>query len=217
MEQFSLDKWLQNKNRKVVTRRKNPVRIICWDRKHGGDDLPIVFLEKSNGGEFLSTCKSNGREGIFDTPYDLFFADEEEKLQSIEIPFGAKDSEFIKDEYYIPEGCEARIEGNKVIIEKIQKKEVSEFEIGLLDFADDWELVEVDSEKMDAVIHKHSQILLSLAKKEILKDLPKWKKDNNHLSSLTYQLDNRGDGNIFLCKKGYAIRLVELLNLPYES
>ena len=31
MEQFSLEKWLQDKNRKVVTRDGREVRIICWD------------------------------------------------------------------------------------------------------------------------------------------------------------------------------------------
>lgn len=37
--------------------------------------------------------------------------------KSIEIPFGAKDSELKGWEYTIPEGYEARIDGNKVIIE----------------------------------------------------------------------------------------------------
>ena len=41
MKQFSLEKWLENPSRKVVTRRGNPVRIICTDRKHGEDTLPI--------------------------------------------------------------------------------------------------------------------------------------------------------------------------------
>lgn len=108
MEQFSLEKYIENPSRKVITRRGNPVRIICTNRKHGKDDLPIVFLEIYNDGEFLLTCKRNGRHNskpCYDSQYDIFFADEEEKTQSIEIPFGAKDSEFIRDEYYIPEGC----------------------------------------------------------------------------------------------------------------
>lgn len=77
MEQFNLDTWLENKSRKVVTRRGNPVRIICTDRKHGKDDLPIVFLEENNGGEFLLTCRNDGRCDNYDTQYDLFFADNE--------------------------------------------------------------------------------------------------------------------------------------------
>jgi hypothetical protein len=78
MEQFNLEEYKKNPNRKVVTRRGNPVRIICTDRKHGEDDLPIVFLEEcSNGGEFLLTCRNDGSCDNYDTQYDLFFADEE--------------------------------------------------------------------------------------------------------------------------------------------
>ena len=86
MEKFNLEEYKKNPNRKVVTRRGNPVRIICTDRKHGEDDLPIVFLEEfSNGGEFLSTCKSDGTANYhYATMYDLFFADEDDgKLNSI--------------------------------------------------------------------------------------------------------------------------------------
>lgn len=100
-----------------------------------------------------------------------------------------------------------------------EKEELTEFEKELEKFRA--HILATSGEKYDkngeCVIKNISKKLLDLARKEILKDLPKWKKDNNYLSSLTYQLDNRGDGNIFLCKKGYAIRLVELLNLPYES
>ena len=42
MEQFSLDKYLENPSRKVVTRNGRNVRIICTDKK--GFDYPIVAL-----------------------------------------------------------------------------------------------------------------------------------------------------------------------------
>ena len=86
MEQFNLEEYKKNSNRKVVTRRGNPVRIICTDRKHGEDDLPIVFLEKcGDGGEFLFACKSDGTADYhYATLYDLFFADEEEELTEFE-------------------------------------------------------------------------------------------------------------------------------------
>jgi len=41
-----------------------------------------------------------------------------EPLVDIEIPFGAKDSELLEESIYIPDGCYAVIEGNKVIIRK---------------------------------------------------------------------------------------------------
>lgn len=43
---------------------------------------------------------------------------EKENKKTIEIPFGAKDSELYKFEYAIPDGMEAIIDGNKVIIRK---------------------------------------------------------------------------------------------------
>lgn len=40
------------------------------------------------------------------------------KSKEIEIPFGAYDSELVEATYYIPDGMEAIIEGDKVIIRK---------------------------------------------------------------------------------------------------
>lgn len=181
MEQFSLEKYLENKSRKVVTRRGNPVRIICTDRKHGEDELPIVFLEEIFNGEFLLACTKDGRGDYhYDSQYDLFFADEEEKPQSIEIPFGARDSEFIKDEYYIPEGCEARIEGNKVIIEKIQKEEeLTELQKTLEEDCDCYVNLYNDGktrEELREWIKCWCHRIIDLVRKEILKDLPKLEK-----------------------------------------
>ena len=46
----------------------------------------------------------------------------QEEKDFIEIPFGAKDSELIEATYYIPEGMEAVIEDNKVVIRKKECK-----------------------------------------------------------------------------------------------
>lgn len=76
MEQFNLDTWLQDKNRKVVTRHGNPVRIVCWDRKH---DFPIIALEECGNKEFVNFVTSDGKidlSGLEDN-HDLFFADKE--------------------------------------------------------------------------------------------------------------------------------------------
>ena len=48
---------------------------------------------------------------------------EKENKKTIEIPFGAKDSEQYKFEYPIPEGYKARIEGNKVILERKESED----------------------------------------------------------------------------------------------
>ena len=129
MEQFSLEKYLDNQSRKITTRLGNrEVRIICWNRKNNSNRPIITLMIDPDGNEYTTFHTKNGfvdeKEKYLDKR-DLFFADEEEESQSTEFSFGAFDSEFVRDEYLIPEGCEARIEGNKVIIEKI-KEPVSE-------------------------------------------------------------------------------------------
>lgn len=98
MRHFSLEEYQKNPERPIVTRRGNPVRIICTDRKHGDDDLPIVFLEDCKIGEFLMACKSNGKSDDGDSIYDLFFDDtmtqdeRQELLAAIAgyLPYGLK-------------------------------------------------------------------------------------------------------------------------------
>ena len=46
MEQFNLEEYLKNPNRKIVTRNGNPVRIICTNRK--SENRPIVALIQDN-------------------------------------------------------------------------------------------------------------------------------------------------------------------------
>ena len=76
MEQFSLEKYLANPSRKVVTRDGRNVRIICTDR----EDLnfPIITLiKKKFGGEVIY---AHTKDGLYcdtcSTIHDLFFAPE---------------------------------------------------------------------------------------------------------------------------------------------
>ena len=75
MEQFSLEKYLENPNRKVVTRAGRNVRIICTDRN--SDDHPIIALLQ--GPVCENTCFYR-RDGLWldnsETPIDLLFAPE---------------------------------------------------------------------------------------------------------------------------------------------
>ena len=81
MEQFSLEKYLENPNLKVVTRDGRPVRIICTD---ANEETPIAALVtvKDIGLYKLATAlyTKDGRYGVGNSPYDLFFADEENEL-----------------------------------------------------------------------------------------------------------------------------------------
>ncbi len=84
MEKFSLEKWLQDKSRKVVTRDGREVRIICWDAK---DSKPIVALvltrsiSRRGFDELTINYFNDGTYyggGVNEDSLDLFFADEDE-------------------------------------------------------------------------------------------------------------------------------------------
>ena len=76
MKQFSLEEYLTNPNRKVVTREGRNARIICTDKK--GTDFPIVVLVDFGDKEETCYYTENGYF-IYDgreTNNDLFFAPE---------------------------------------------------------------------------------------------------------------------------------------------
>ena len=76
MKQFSLEEYLKNPSKKVVTRDGKSVRIRCTDRKDAV--YPIVALIDSNGKEEILSYTKNGYfyyDGSKDVN-DLFFAPE---------------------------------------------------------------------------------------------------------------------------------------------
>lgn len=81
MEQFSLEKWLQDKSRKVVTRDGRPVRIVCADSPI--PHHPIAGFVECD----LFTWTDDGKviyDGKREDKNDLFFADEENRLTEFE-------------------------------------------------------------------------------------------------------------------------------------
>lgn len=78
MKQFSLEEYLKNPERKVVTRDGRCVRIISTDRKVRGDDFCVIGLIFHDAQtEDVSTFRRNGKYGITeDSCNDLFFAPE---------------------------------------------------------------------------------------------------------------------------------------------
>lgn len=179
MQQFNLLLWLKDKSRKVVTRDGRDVRIICWNAKNSKPIVALVLTRSISQGGFEELKISYFYDGTYyggarEDFLDLFFADDEPETEpeTIEVPFGAKDSEFIKDEYLIPECCEARIEGNKVIIEKIQEEEeLTEFEQKLVEILKSEGApigdIEKFTDKDKKVFHCYSKQLLDLARKEL--------------------------------------------------
>ena len=76
MEQFSLEKYLANPSRKVVTREGCSVRILCTDKKSYNEQI-VGLIMGDNGMEFISTWTQQGKSFFnSDTPNDLFFAPE---------------------------------------------------------------------------------------------------------------------------------------------
>ena len=77
MEQFSLEKYLANPSREVVTRNGRNVRIVCTDKRDL--DFPIVALiETIPGGEEVThSYTKDGKHYIARSDIlDLFFAPE---------------------------------------------------------------------------------------------------------------------------------------------
>ena len=74
MKQFSLEEYLKNSDRKVITRDGRNVRIICTDRQ-GGDRPILALCFASDGIENCFSCLPNGRRYVdTDSCMDLFFA-----------------------------------------------------------------------------------------------------------------------------------------------
>ena len=75
MKEFSLEEYLKNPDREVVTREGKKVRIICTDRA-GLTAKPVVALiTLPNGDEVIKTFWDNGIETAgSDGKDDLFFA-----------------------------------------------------------------------------------------------------------------------------------------------
>ena len=76
MEQFSVEKYLANPSRKVVTRDGKNVRILCTNRKL--DSKEVVGLTMNNDGTegLLSWNKQGKSLSLNDSSFDLFFAPE---------------------------------------------------------------------------------------------------------------------------------------------
>jgi hypothetical protein len=216
MEQFSLEKWLKDKSRKICTRRGNPVRILCTDRKHGEDELPVVFLEEcSNGGEFLLSCKSDGTsDEHYATQYDLFFADEKKTdkildelksyLKNTPKEQVEKDWKEIQDWYTY----------NFTNEKHNEEEELTEFEKKLQTIISDVLHWTSDDGSIcyfgDKEIKKISTQILDLARKEILKSFPMWKKITEAKQNyLAYG---------YLSHDGYYLSIQELKDkLPKEE
>lgn len=75
MKEFSLEKYLKNPNRKIVTRDGKSVRIVCTDRLD--NNYPVVALVHDGDCEKCYNYTACGKFNTYqnrDTELDLFFA-----------------------------------------------------------------------------------------------------------------------------------------------
>ena len=82
MEQFSLDKWLQDKSRKVITRDGREVAL--FGTLSGSKLYPVKGMIEKNS--TICTWTETGISYCNDEPHscDLFFADKKEELTEFE-------------------------------------------------------------------------------------------------------------------------------------
>jgi len=201
MEQFSLEKYLENPSRQVVTRDGKSVNII-YDHMKGLAPI-IALIQWNENDEHCFMYDSKGRCASNEATLDLFFADEEEELTEFEKELEMMMVSFSNSNV----GSDIRTE--------MPKDKLYNYSHRLLDLA------RKELEKNYRLVDKNDSNWEDGYKQGIcfaLKDLPKWKKDDNRLSSGVYSIENRGDGNIVVCIKDYTIQLSELIQkLPKEK
>lgn len=76
MKQFSLDEYLANPSRKVVTRDGRNVRIKCTDRKSGYPIIGLVTTRDYDAEDVIAYTRDGEYLKGISSAYDLFFASE---------------------------------------------------------------------------------------------------------------------------------------------
>lgn len=198
MKQFSLDKYLENPSRKVVTRSGHNVRILCTDQR---GNMPIVALVEFETLDGVQMFYSDGKNESH-REYDLFFADEEDGL-----------TEFEKAIYQytctIVTACDGEVYGDKElkpIVKGITKE--------LLDLAKRELQPEFDKE-MDKMLAETDKVVYQKGREDALKDLPKWR-ECEFVSVYPSIADTLGNAKLYY--KNHKIDIKELIEkLPKEE
>ena len=79
MEQFNLEKWLQDKSRKICTRDERVVKILDTEFESGNGNKSVLAKCIYNNKAAVYVYTTDGKaNNIGETENDLFFADEED-------------------------------------------------------------------------------------------------------------------------------------------
>lgn len=224
MEQFSLDKWLKDKSRKVTTRLGNrEVRIICWDRKDSSNRPIITLMIGPDGNEYTTFHTKNGfvweTEKYIDKR-DLFFADEE--LTEFE-----KSVKSICKHLKAGDLCDIHDLSNNLLDlarkELIPIQDTVVYQEGIKE-GRRLERQDIDKELDEAYKSRDEVVYLEGYDKgheDALKDLPKFKKttENKEFDKhvLLFEDEERVVLTTELYKDEYYIELDDLKTLPKEE
>ena len=178
MEQFSLEKWLENKDRRITTRYGNrTVRIIAYDRI---DNRPIVALVKtlSDGKEFINDYTKNGWHDLeekYPDKYDLFFADEEEiKFSDFERGIQELINTCLSQIKKI-EKQDEKLDAVSIFVKENAKKIL---ELARKDLEENYYTKVIDDKMVfKSELHEQSlQTAYDIGKQETLEKMPEWKR-----------------------------------------
>lgn len=209
MKQFSLEKYLENPSRKVVTRDGKEVAL--FGSASGNERYPVKgMIEKSPTTRTwtetgISYCNGNPQSD------DLFFADEEEELTEFEKKLQIIISEasyWTSDDGSISTCCQ------------FGDKEIKKISGQLLDLARK-ELQPEFDEEMERMLAETDKVVYQKGQQDALKDLPKWKKakENKEFDKhvLLFEDEERIVLTTELYKDEYYIEVDDLKTLPKEE
>lgn len=99
MKQFSLEKYLKNPSRKIITREGNPVKILCTT--YSNPSYPIVaeiYYSENNVAKSYTFTKKGEKISYMETSDDLFFMPEKHEgwinIYKENMEIKGKDEEF---------------------------------------------------------------------------------------------------------------------------
>jgi hypothetical protein len=200
MEKFSLDKYLENPSRKIVTRDGRVVKILDTEFESGNGNKSILAKCIYNNKAAVYVYTTDGKaNNIGETENDLLFADEEEELTEFEKKlqiiisdavhwtsddgsicyFGDKEIKKISGQLFDLVRKEIEKENSEFKPKfTYNEKDYSKLANKLIEFRNNTPLCSVsyrDGEGRNVILHYEKE-MFELVKNEILKDLPKWKK-----------------------------------------
>ena len=214
MQQFSLEKWLKDKSRKVLTRDGREVEILKTDFR-GYKQIVGVVKNRDNKDDEVEQWDGQGNfRGLFgESKYDLFFADEEEELTEFENYIKSLLEAFGSQEGY---RCTLSYESVKRCGKELLALARKELEANYYTkVVDDRVVFKSDLHDRDL------QTAYDMGKQDTLKDLPKWKKakENLEFSDNVVKMDEYGNILCFdiVWVGEYYIDIQSLKSLPKEE